>query len=294
MPIAWPVVPKDQRSPFRDDVLAGRVALVTGGGSGIGLEVARQLCKHGAKCVIMGRRVAFLDKAADQLRSEGLTVAVASGDIRKPADCQKAVQTAVDTFGQLDILVNNAAGNFLSSLDHITPNGFKTVIDIDTLGTFNMCHAAFEPLKRSQFGGNIIMMTATLHLGATWYQAHPSAAKAAVDSLSRSMALEWGEHGIRVNGIAPGPIADTPGLTKLSSPEKLEKTVHEYSPIRRLGTRFDIAMCAVFLTCDGGQNVSGHVLVCDGANWLVKPPQFPKEMVSARARSVEGQSRSKM
>ena len=174
-------------SPFRPDLLANKVCLVTGGGSGIGFEIARQFVAHGAQVVIMGRRENVLQEALGLLEKAGSAAGVAyyaKGDVRNPDDCLAAVDVAVSRFGRLDVLVNSAAGNFLSSLEDLTPKGFKTVMEIDTMGVFNMASAAFTPLKDSG-SGNIINLTATLHYGATWWQGHPSAAKAAIDSLTR-------------------------------------------------------------------------------------------------------------
>lgn len=130
-------------------------------------------------------------------------------DVRKPDDCTAAVAACARQFNGISILINCAAGNFLATAEELSVNGFKTVMDIDTVGTFMMCRAAFPHLRAAR--GTVINISATLHYGATWYQAHASAAKAAIDSLTRSLALEWGEFGIRVNGVAPGPIQDTAG-----------------------------------------------------------------------------------
>eukprot|EP01062_Namystynia_karyoxenos_P025816 TRINITY_DN2022_c0_g1_i1.p3 TRINITY_DN2022_c0_g1~~TRINITY_DN2022_c0_g1_i1.p3 ORF type:complete len:331 (+),score=140.57 TRINITY_DN2022_c0_g1_i1:85-993(+) len=302
MPRVWDVVPSGQCSPFRPEALEGRVALITGGASGIGLEIAREFGKHGAKVCIMGRRQAFLDGALERLRFEGVTAAAVSADVRNPADCARAVRTAVELLGGLDILVNSAAGNFLAPAEALSPNGFKTVMDIDAQGVFNMCHASFAPLRDSRFGGNIINISFTLHFGATWYQTHACAAKAAIDSMTRSLALEWGDYGIRVNGIAPGPIADTPGLAKLLPSKQdaaakrrmLEHTARQ-QPLCRLGTKYDIAMAAIFLCSAGGGNVTGHTVISDGGNWVaLRAPPLPREAVLKAARKIEKVSRAKM
>lgn len=297
MPRPWAAIPKNQVSPYKNDTLAGRVALVTGGGSGIGFECARQIGLHGGRLCLMGRRLEFLNKAAEKLRQEGIEATVAAGDVRRPEDCKRAAETAKTAFGSIDILINGAAGNFLATLDTLTPNGFKTVMEIDTQGAFNMCWACFPELKESKFGGNIINITATLHYGATWWQGHPSAAKAAIDSLTRSMALEWGDYGIRSNGIAPGAIADTPGFTKLSSGD-VEAMAGKYAqksiPTGRMGTKFDIAMACIYLCGAAGEYVSGNILIVDGAAWVHRPPSMPRAAVAATARAKETRSRAKM
>lgn len=217
-------------------------------------------------------------------------------DVRDPAACQAVVEYGMSQFGRVDILVNGAAGNFLAEAKSLTPKGFKTVMDIDTQGTFNMTHAVYPAMTKSGNGGSIINISMTLHYGATWYQAHACAAKSAIDSLTRSFALEWGCDKIRVNGIAPGPIADTPGTAKLApgaSSSDVEEMIKEGVPMGRLGTAFDIGMAAVFLASDGsGSYISGDVLVVDGAEWLYKPPMVPKEMVAELSRGVEAKSRA--
>jgi 2,4-dienoyl-CoA reductase [(3E)-enoyl-CoA-producing], peroxisomal len=199
---------QDPASPFRADVLKNRVAFITGGGSGIGLDITKQLGLHGAKVFIMGRRKEVLDAAVTFLKSLQIDAAYATGDVRKPEEVFAAVKACVDIFGSLNMLVNSAAGNFLAVAEELSPKGFKTVMEIDTIGTFTVTQAAFPYLKASQ-DGVIINISATLQYGATPYQSHAAAAKAAIDSLTRSWALEWGDYNIKVNGIAPGPIADT-------------------------------------------------------------------------------------
>ncbi|OQS01141.1 peroxisomal 2,4-dienoyl-CoA reductase [Achlya hypogyna] len=273
---------------FAADICADRVALVTGGGSGIGLEIARQLGLHGAKVVIMGRRPAVLEAAVAGLAAEGIAARCIAGDVRQPADAKAAVAMTVDTYGGLNILVNCAAGNFLSTAEQLSTNAFRTVLDIDTVGTFNMSRAAFTAL--SSHGGSIINISATLHKYATWYQVHASAAKAAVDSITRSLALEWGRVGIRVVGIAPGPIADTPGLNKLAG-DAVEDMIKEVIPLRRVGTKTEIAQIALFLVSPGGANITGHTIVADGGHHIYRDPPMPHEMVTEWSRDRETNAR---
>ena len=279
-------------SPFRPDCLSGKVVLVTGGGSGIGYQVTMELLAHGcAGALIVGRRKAFLQKAASMLQQavKGATVYYAVGDVRKPSDCQAAVELCRSKFGRLDVLVNGAAGNFLASARNLSPKGFATVMAIDALGTYNMSHAAFELLSQHQ-QGLVLNISATLQYGATWWQAHASAAKAAVDSLTRSLALEWGSHGIRVVGIAPGPIANTPGTTKLAPGSSAEQMAKQGIPLGRMGQAFEIGHAAVYLCT--AEYVTGDVLVVDGGQWLYKPPLVPADQVEALSRQVETKSRS--
>jgi 2,4-dienoyl-CoA reductase [(3E)-enoyl-CoA-producing], peroxisomal len=276
-------------SPFRAGILAGKVALVTGGGSGIGYEVARQLGLHGAKLVLMGRREAPLHAAVSVLAAENVQAAFATGDVRNAEDCARIVAAAIQKYGRLDILVNNAAGNFLVPAEDLRPKGFRTVLEIDTIGVFNMCHAAFPELKRTG-DALVINISATLHYGATWYQVHASAAKAAIDSVTRTLGLEWGEYGIRIVGIAPGPIAETAGMTKLSG-GTADDFVAQYIPLKRMGTKGDIALTAVFLASEAGGYITGETIVVDGGQWLFRPPMAPRDFIRDLSRGIEKESR---
>uniref|UniRef100_A0A7S2UKE0 2,4-dienoyl-CoA reductase [(3E)-enoyl-CoA-producing] n=1 Tax=Attheya septentrionalis TaxID=420275 RepID=A0A7S2UKE0_9STRA len=289
----------EQKSPFRQDCLAGKFAIVTGGGSGIGYGIVKELLRHGcAGVLICGRRESFLQRAAASLANEASSPSAKclykTCDVRDPERCKSVVEYAVAQFGSLDILVNGAAGNFLAEAKALKPKGFRTVMEIDTLGTYNMCHFAQPHLAKTK-NGSIVNISATLQYGATWFQSHASAAKSAVDSLTRSLALEWGSYGIRVNGIAPGPIADTPGTTKLApmDAQAAEELMSESIPLKCMGTAMDIGMSVIYLCADGsGRFITGDVLVVDGGHWLYKPPMIPRELVSELSRKIESKSRA--
>ena len=257
------------RSPFRDDALDGRVALITGGGSGICLGIAQEFGRHGAKLMLMGRREEVLKEAVEALKKEGITASYIAGDVRDFANAEKAVTATVNTYGKLDLLLNGAAGNFLCPTEKLSANGFKTVIDIDLLGTFNMSRAAFNALKETK-DSLILNISATLHYQGTLMQSHVMAAKAGIDALGRNLACEWGEHGIRVCTIAPGAIGETEGMRRLA-PLGADKRIASEVPLKRLGTIQDIAFAAVFLASSAASYISGEILVVDGGGWLVKP-----------------------
>lgn len=276
-------------SPFLATCLSNRVALITGGGSGICYEITKQLLLHGCTgALICGRRESVLEKACHSLHADTkANVAFFVLDVRDSDRCVEAVAYCLRRFGRLDILINGAAGNFLAPAEFLSPKGFRTVMEIDTVGTFHMAHASFAALRKSS-SGIIINISATLQYGATWYQAHASAAKSAVDSLTRSLALEWGTYGIRVVGIAPGPIADTPGMTKLA-PEMDEGLAKDTVPLERWGRKEEIGHAAIYLCT--AEYITGDVLVVDGGQWLWKPQVVPREMVTELSKKVEKASR---
>lgn len=257
---------------FRPDALAGRVALVTGGGTGICRGIAAAYARLGADVCIVSRKQDVLDATAAELSAaSGRAVLGVAADVRNPDAIAAAVRATVERFGRLDTLVNGAAGNFLAPAASLSPNGFRTVIDIDLNGTFLASRAAFEPLQQS--GDALILnISATLHYHGTPLQIHASAAKAGVDAITRNLAVEWGRFGIRVCGIAPGPIGDTEGMRRLAPPGDVGDKMRAQIPAGRFGTIDEIAAAAVYLRSPAATYVTGHVLVVDGGHCVAAPP----------------------
>ena len=253
------------KNPFAENIFENKVAFITGGGTGITGGVARALAENGAKVAIVSRKIENLEPMAKLIRESGGECLAVSADVRDYAQVESAVRETVEQFGKIDILVNGAAGNFLCEASELSPNGFGTVVDIDTKGTFNVARAAFEELKKSK--GQILNISATLHYAATPMQIHVSAAKAGVDAITRNLAVEWGKYGIRVNGIAPGPIEDTEGMKRLV-PEPVKDKLRKKVPLGRFGRIKDIENAAIFLCSDAADFISGVTLVVDGGHWL--------------------------
>jgi peroxisomal 2,4-dienoyl-CoA reductase len=251
---------------FADNILQGKVAFVTGGGTGITGGVARAFFEHGAKLAITSRNEENLIPRKQYIEENGGECLAVAADVRDYPTVENAIKQTIDHYGRIDIVVNGAAGNFLCAADQLSANGFGTVVDIDTKGTFNVCRAAFEALKESK--GQIINISATLHYLATPFQIHVSAAKAGVDAITRNLSVEWGRYGIRVNGIAPGPIEDTEGMKRLLVPELKEKIMRKI-PVGRFGQIVDIENAALFLASDAASYVNGVTLVVDGGSWLL-------------------------
>jgi len=250
---------------FVDGILKGRVAFVTGGGTGITGGVARALAEAGAAVALVSRQLDHLEPAAAAINEGGGQAFAVAADVRNAAQVEQAIAAVVEHFGHIDIVVNGAAGNFLCAAEQLSANGFGSVVDIDLKGTFNVSRAAFEQLKENR--GQILNISATLHYLGTPMQLHVSAAKAGVDALTRNLAVEWGRYGIRVNAIAPGPIADTEGMKRLV-PEPIKEKLRLRIPLGRFGFIKDIESAAVFLCSEAGNFINGAVLVVDGGHWL--------------------------
>jgi len=253
------------QSVFVEGVLNGHVAFVTGGGTGITGGVARALAEAGASVALISRKVEHLEPAAAAINANSGKAFAFAADVREPEAVEKAVAATIEQFGKIDIVVNGAAGNFLCKAEDLSPNGFGTVVDIDLKGTFNVCRATFEQLKQTQ--GQVLNISATLHYLGTPMQLHVSAAKAGVDALTRNLAVEWGRYGIRVNGIAPGPIEDTEGMKRLV-PEPIKERLKKNIPLGRFGRIADIETAAVFLCSEAASFINGVTIVVDGGQWL--------------------------
>lgn len=256
-------MPEPIVSPFDPAVLRGRVALVTGGATGIGFEICRVLGQHGARVAMMSRKVENLTAACTQLRTEGIEVIHRVVDVRDAEAVAEAVGSITAELGPIDLLVNNAAGNFPAPMTSISPNGFKAVVDIDLLGTYNVSRAVFDASMHDH-GGDIVNISAPFELKGVAMQAHVAAAKAGVDSLTRTCAVEWGPHGIRVNAVAPGSIASTEGVRRFAAAVR-DGDERAVNPLGRDGHGTDIAYTVLFLCSPAARLVSGQVIAVDAA-----------------------------
>jgi NAD(P)-dependent dehydrogenase (short-subunit alcohol dehydrogenase family) len=249
-------------SIFRDRLLEGRVSFVTGGGSGIGQRMAERFAEHGAKVMLAGRKQETLDAAANIIHSRSGTVGTAAVDVRDYGAVQAALRKTREQFGEIDILICGAAGNFPAPALGISANGFKAVVDIDLNGTFNTCRAAYEFLKKP--GASIISISANQATAPMAYQAHVCAAKAGVELLTKTLALEWGPVGIRANCITPGPTDDTEGMRRLAPTADARQRCIDAVPLRRLGSKDELADLALFLCTEAASYMTGGVYLCDG------------------------------
>jgi len=251
---------------FQPGLLSGRSALITGGGTGICRGIALAFAALGCDVAIASRKDEHLAPTVAEIQRNGVRALGVAGDVRRPDDVQAVVERTAEAFGGIDILVNGAAGNFIALAENLSPNGFGTVVDIDLKGTFNVSKAALPHLRTSG-SGVVLNISATLQLLGTVGQSHASAAKAGVDALTRSLAAEWGSHGIRVNGLAPGPVDGTEGVRRLVTAEA-RQAIDRQCPLGRLATIDEVASAAVFLCSDAARFITGVVLVVDGGLWL--------------------------
>lgn len=244
--------------------LRGRSAIVFGGTSGINLGIARAFCAHGAHVFVVSRKQENVDTAVESLRGDGGHVDGLVADVRDFDAVTAVAATVAEKAGGIDIVVSGAAGNFLASAETISSNGFRTVVDIDLIGTFHAARACHPHLRTP--GASIINITAPQGTKPMIDQVHACAAKAGVNMLTRCLALEWGPQGIRVNAISPGPIGETEGMRRLAPSPEAVNAITGAVPLRRFGTIAEIAEAACYLAC--ADYVNGVVLDVDGGVML--------------------------
>jgi NAD(P)-dependent dehydrogenase (short-subunit alcohol dehydrogenase family) len=253
---------------FRDGLLEGKTAFVTGGGSGIGLGMAKRFAEHGAKVMLTGRRKDVLENARAEIEAAGGIAGTAPLDVRDYAAQESALKRTRDEFGSIDIVLAAAAGNFPAPVLGMSANGFKAVIDIDLLGTFNTMRAAHQFLRKP--GASLLAVSAAHATSPIPFQSHVGAAKAAIEILMKTIALEWSAEGIRANCITPGPTADTEGMRRLAPTPELENDVKSTAPLHRFGTRDELADLALYLCTDAAAYFTGATFFCDGGTSLLK------------------------
>ena len=253
----------DDHASFRDGLLAGKVAFVAGASSGINLRIAQVLAGYGAKVGLISRSEERIAQATQSIIDAGGDAFGLAADVRDYDLVEAALARVHQQFGDIDIVVSGAAGNFLAPALGLSSNAFRTVVDIDLIGTFNVYRACYAYLRKP--GASLIAITADVAVRPVPFQAHASAAKAGVNALTKCLAMEWGPAGIRVNAIAPGPIADTVGMTKLApSAQGVADAMKPKLALRNFGTKQNVADVAVFLCSEAAKYVTGVILDCDG------------------------------
>lgn len=248
--------------PISNLRLQGRVAFIAGGSSGINLGIAQRFASEGAKVAIISRSQEKVAAAVSEITAAGGVAMGMAADVREFAAVEKTLAAVRESYGEIDIVISGAAGNFMCPAVGMSANAFKTVVDIDLLGTFNVLRASFAYLRKP--GASLISITAPQGAKPELFQAHVCAAKAGVNMLTKCLAMEWGPAGVRVNAISPGPIAGTEGVARMAADPAVEAAWKARLALRRYGSKQDIADLAVFLASDEARYMTGAIVDCDG------------------------------
>lgn len=278
------------RPVLADGALAGKIAWVTGGGTGLGRAMALRFASLGASIALSGRRAEPLETTAAEIRAAGAEAATAPCDVRDAAQVDAALALIAGSLGTPDILVNNAAGNFLCPSEDLSPNGFDTVVRIVLHGTFHCTRAAGRAWIDRKRGGTVLSIATTYAETGSAFVLPSACAKAGVVALTRSLAVEWARHGIRLNAIAPGPIPTEGAFSRLLPTPELERARLKRIPAGRFGTQQELAELAAYLVSDASAWITGEVVTFDGGEWLRGAGEFndvldlPEEMWEALRR----------
>jgi NAD(P)-dependent dehydrogenase (short-subunit alcohol dehydrogenase family) len=253
---------------FRDQLLKDQVAIVTGGGTGIGLAIARRFASLGARVVLASRNEEHLAAGAAAIAADGGEALTVPTDVRQPDDVDRLVARTVERFGRVDILINNAAGNFICRAEDLSPNGWNAVVSIVLNGSFYCSRAVGRHLIARGSGGSIVSILANYVWTGSAGTVHSAAAKAGVLSMTRTLAVEWAPHQIRVNAVAPGPI-ESPGAARQlwSTPDAVER-ITQSVPLGRWGRPEEVADAVTFLVSPGAAYITGDVITIDGGSWI--------------------------
>ena len=259
---------------FEADLLKDKNIIITGGGTGLGKSMGMRFGELGAKIVITSRKQEVLDETAKEMKSAGISVLPIAGDVRNPEEVDRVVQKTKESFGTIDGLVNNAAGNFISPTENLTPGGFKAVTDIVLGGTFNFTLSAGKEMIQSE-SGCILNIVTTYAWTGSGYVVPSAAAKGGVLAMTRSLGSEWGKYGIRTNAIAPGPFPTKGAWARLVPPGLgIEKKMKNRIPLKRFGEHIELANLASFIMSDYAGYINGEVITIDGGEWVKGAGQF--------------------
>jgi NAD(P)-dependent dehydrogenase (short-subunit alcohol dehydrogenase family) len=262
--------PQEASDLLSPRALKGRVAIVTGGGTGIGLAIAMRLGSLGATLVFGSRNSKNLEQGSAELRRAGYDSLACQVDVRKPDQVDEMVHRALHHYGRIDILINNAAGNFICRAEDLSPNGWNAVIGSVLNGSFYCSRAVGRHMIANGKGGSIVSVLANYVWTGSAGTVHSAAAKAGVMSMTQTLAVEWAKHGIRVNAVAPGPI-ESPGAARQlwANPEAVERITSSV-PLGRWGRPIEVADAVAFLVSDHAGFITGETMTIDGGAWLAR------------------------
>lgn len=257
---------------FHNNLLQHKRILITGGGSGLGKGMAARFLELGAEVHICGRRQEVLNTTVAELKPKG-PIEASSCDVRSPEAVEQMIES-IWRQGPLDVLVNNAAGNFIARSEDLSPNAWHSVINIVLIGTLNCTMACGRRWLNSSHRGTVLSISATYAPVGSAYVVPSAVSKAGVEALTRSLAVEWGDRGIRMNAIAPGPIPTQGAFSRVLPRPELESIALERNPLHRFGTVDELANLAAFLVSDGSGYINGEVIRMDGGEFLQGAGEF--------------------
>ncbi len=286
---------------LREGALKGKTILVTGGGTGLGRSMGKYFLELGANLVIASRKMEVLEKTAEELSKEtGGTVLPIQCDVRKYEDVENVLAKATEVFGGIDVLVNNAAGNFISPTERLSHKAFDVIVGIVLKGTYNFTLALGKKWIENKQKGTVLNIVTTYSWTGSGYVVPSACAKAGVLSMTRSLAVEWAKYGIRFNAIAPGPFPTKGAWDRLFPKELAEKLdVTKKIPVRRVGEHQELANLAAYLVSDFSAFINGEVVTIDGGEWLQGGGEFnyldniPAPMWDMLEKSVRGANKNK-
>lgn len=260
---------------YKEDLLKGKVAIITGGGTGIGKSMATRFSELGATIIICSRKLDVLGQTAKEISDiTGNVVEAYQLDVRNPSDIEKLIEQIDQEYGKIDILINNAAGNFISPTERLSYKAFDTVVDIVLRGTYYFTLALGKYWIEKQCPGNILNIVTTYASTGSAYVVPSSISKAGVLNLTRSLAVEWGKYKIRINAIAPGPFPTKGAWERLLPDPKMAEKLIERIPLKRTGEHHELANLAVYLVSEGSGYITGEVVTIDGGEWLSGAGEF--------------------